>query len=93
MICRSNRSLVGDVLDDVLVGMLIFAGLVFASGHEVKKTGHADVYLLVVRKSAGLSRELALSKRVVYAWLGAEVVGETAFVPLGAVVLVVEFAA
>ena len=53
MICRSNRSLVGDVLDDVLVGMLIFAGLVFAAGHEVKKTGHANVYCFVVGEPAG----------------------------------------
>jgi hypothetical protein len=93
MICRSNRSFVGDELYDVLVGVLILAVLVFASGHEVKKTRHADVYLFVVGESAGLCGELALSKRIVYARLCAEIVGKSAFVALGAVVLVIEFAA
>jgi hypothetical protein len=73
--------------------VFVFAVLVFAASHKVEKTRHTDVDFLLVRKAAAVVAELALSQRVVDAGFSAEVVGKPAFVALGAVVLVVEFAA
>lgn len=86
---KSDGSLVGDELDDVLTGMLVLAVLVLASSHEVKKTGHSRVHLRLVREAALSIGELALAQRVVDAGLVPEIMGELALVALRTVVLVV----
>jgi hypothetical protein len=73
--------------------VLVFALVVLAASHKVKKARHVDVDFLFVGKAALLVGELALSHGVVDAGELAEVVGEPALVALGAIVLVVEFAA
>jgi hypothetical protein len=69
--------------------VLVLAVLVLAPSHEVKKTGHADVHLLLVGEAALSVGELALPEGVVDAGLAPEVVGELTPVACGAIVLVV----
>lgn len=45
---RSDGSLVSDVLVDVVHVVLVFAVVVFAASHEVKKAWNVDVHLLFV---------------------------------------------
>ena len=86
---RSDGSLVGDVLIYIVHVVLVFAIVVFAASHEVKKARNVDVYLLLVRKAAFRVFEFALSQRVINAGFAAEVVGKTTLVALGAVVVVI----
>ena len=50
---QSDISFVGDVFVDIAIhAVLIFATVVFAASHEVKKAWHVYFHLLVVSKSA-----------------------------------------
>lgn len=89
----SDGSLVGDVLVDAFDIMLILAVFVLTALHEVKKTRHADVYLLLMGKPALFCRKFAFSKGVVNAWFISEVVAETTFVALRTVIFIIKFAA
>jgi hypothetical protein len=73
--------------------MLVLALFVFASSHKVKKTRYTDVYLLFVRKTAGIGRKFAFTQRVVNTRLSAKVVRKTTFVALWTIILVIQFAA
>ena len=91
---QSDVSFVGYVLVDIAIhAVLIFAIVVFAASHEVKKAWHVYLHLLVVSKSAFSVWKLAFSQRVEDAGFAPEVVGKPAFVALGAIVFVIEFAA
>lgn len=92
-LCRSDWPFVRDVLYYVIEGVFVLALLVFASSHKVKKTRYANVYLLIVRKTARLGWKFAFSQRIVDTSLSAEVVRETTFVALGTIIFVIEFAA
>lgn len=73
--------------------MFVLAAIVLASYHEVEKARYVDLHFLFVREPALLGGELALAHRIVDARLLSKVVGKTALVALGTVVLVVEFPA
>ena len=73
--------------------MLVLAVLVLAATHKVKKAGNVDIHFFLVRKSALSLCKFTFSQRVEDARLVAEIVGKATLVALGAVVLVVEFAA
>ena len=50
---QSDVSFVGNVFVDIAIhAVLIFAIVVFAASHEVKKAWHVYLHLLVVSKSA-----------------------------------------
>ena len=90
----SERSVVGDVLDDVVDIVSVFAVVdVGASSHKLKKTDNWHVQLFIVRVSAVDIWKLALSNRVVDARVFSQVVGVSALVPIGAVVFVVQLLA
>jgi hypothetical protein len=53
---QSNGSLIGDILDDVLIAVLVLTVLrVLAAAHKVEKAGDIGVDLLLVGVAAALS--------------------------------------
>lgn len=89
---RSDWAFVGDVFDYIIEGVFVFALLVLASSHKVKKTRHTNVYLFLVRKTASVGWKLAFPQRIVDTGLVAEVVRITTLVALWTVIFVIEFA-
>ena len=69
--------------------MFVFAGIVFATSHKVKKAGDIYLHFLGVGKPTLSFGKLAFVEGVEDAGLFSKVVGKAAFVSLGTIVLVI----
>ena len=62
MISGSDGPFVGDILNDIFECVFVFAGVVFASSHKVKKTGNTDIYFFFVGETACFWRKFTFSQ-------------------------------